>query len=63
MKKSKRIIAIVLIILNSIVLLGQVWPEGAPPFARVVNIIFLVLSLFFFISVFDQKQKVKNATV
>ncbi len=32
------------------VLLGQVLPEGAPPFARVVNILFLVLSLAYFLN-------------
>jgi len=37
-----------LLILNIVVLLGQVWPEGAPPFARTVNIIFLCGSLLFF---------------
>lgn len=42
-------IIIILLILNAIVLLGQVWPEGAPPFARTVNIIFLAASLAFFI--------------
>ena len=35
----------VMLLLNAVVLLGQLWPEGAPPFARVVNIIFLVASL------------------
>ena len=45
----KRVIVIVLIILNLIVLLGQLWPEGAPPFARTVNIIFLIGSLVFFL--------------
>jgi len=39
----------VLILLNVVVLLGQVWPEGAPPFARAVNIAFLVASLVFFL--------------
>ncbi len=34
-----------LILLNSVVLLGQLWPEGAPPFARLVNVLFLLLSL------------------
>ena len=40
----------VLVFLNGVVLLGQIWPEGAPPFARVVNIAFLVLSLVFFVA-------------
>ena len=39
---------IVLMVLNLVVLAGQVWPEGAPPFARVVNIVFLVGSLAWF---------------
>lgn len=38
-----------LLLLNVMVLLGQIWPEGAPPFARTVNIIFLCLSLGYFI--------------
>ena len=46
---NKRIVIIVLIVLNLIVLLGQLWPEGAPPFARIVNITFLVLSLLYFL--------------
>lgn len=48
MNKFNRISLIILIILNLIVLLGQIWPEGAPPFARTVNIIFLSLSLVYF---------------
>jgi len=43
-----RPVLVVLLILNAIVLLGQLWPEGAPPFARAVNILFLVASLVVF---------------
>ena len=43
-------VLIILVILNCVVLLGQLWPEGAPPFARVVNILFLLLSLFYFVA-------------
>ncbi len=43
-------VLIVLVVLNCIVLLGQLWPEGAPPFARAVNILFLLLSLFYFVA-------------
>ncbi len=46
---NSRVFIAVLVILNSIVLLGQLWPEGAPSFAPIVNIIFLSLSLLFFI--------------
>ncbi len=38
----RRPLLVVLLILNLIVLLGQVWPAGAPPFARSVNIVFLI---------------------
>jgi hypothetical protein len=34
-----------LLLVNAVVLLGQIWPEGAPPFARVVNIAFLIATL------------------
>ncbi|MBX2906894.1 MAG: hypothetical protein KF744_12700 [Taibaiella sp.] len=44
-----RALLVVLVILNVIVLLGQVWPEGAPPFARIVNIVFLSGSLLYLI--------------
>ncbi len=46
----KKLYIVLLLVLNAVVLLGQAWPEGAPPFARVVNIIFLVLSLLYFIT-------------
>ena len=38
----------VLILINAVVLLGQLWPQGAPPFARAVNITFLVAALSYF---------------
>ena len=47
--RSQKTIVIILIILNAIVLLGQLWPEGAPPFARTVNVIFLAGSLIYFV--------------
>ena len=50
-----RSLVILLVVLNCIVLLGQLWPEGAPPFARVVNILFLVLSLIYFIGVLRRR--------
>jgi len=40
---------ILLIVLNAMVLLGQIWPDGAPPFARVINIVFLSFSMLYFI--------------
>lgn len=40
-----RSLLLLLVVLNAVVLLGQLWPAGAPPFARVVNIVFLALNL------------------
>ncbi|HRG33064.1 MAG TPA: hypothetical protein PLN76_07275 [Saprospiraceae bacterium] len=58
--QSKYFIATFLI-LNGIVLLGQVWPEGAPPFARVINIIVMASDfLYFFILLW---HKIKNEKV
>ena len=34
----------ILLLLNFVVAMGQLWPEGAPPFARHVNIVFLILN-------------------
>ena len=42
-----RVLVGVLVLLNLVVLLGQIWPEGAPPFARTVNIVFLIATLLF----------------
>lgn len=46
--KTGKLTLTILIILNSVVLLGQLWPAGAPPFSRTVNIIFLICSLVYF---------------
>lgn len=35
-------IGMLLFIMGVMVLLGQLWPAGAPPFARSVNILFTV---------------------
>ncbi len=43
--------------LNIVVLLGQIWPEGAPPFARTVNIIFHTASLLFFLWLLKKNWK------
>jgi hypothetical protein len=48
--KISRPLLILLIVLNAVVLLGQLWPAGAPPFARAVNVVFLLLSLGVFVS-------------
>ena len=47
MKRVPKAFVVVLLVLNAVVLLGQVWPEGAPPFARGVNIAFLALNAFY----------------
>lgn len=53
--KAKNFILVILVALNCVVLLGQIWPEGVPPFARIVNIVFLVSSLLFFLFSFRKK--------
>lgn len=45
-----KLVPIVLMVLNGVVLLGQLWPEGAPPFARAVNIAFLVGNLVWLVN-------------
>jgi hypothetical protein len=55
--KTRKALIIILIVLNIVVLLGQLWPEGAPPFARIVNIVFLVATLIFFAALLLQKRK------
>ncbi len=40
----RRVLLVPLLLVNAVVLLGQLWPEGAPPFARAVNIGFLVVN-------------------
>jgi len=50
----KKPILILIVVLNCIVLLGQLWPEGAPPFARIVNIVTLVLNLIVLLTLFKK---------
>lgn len=49
-----RLILGILLALNLVVLVGQLWPEGAPPFARVVNIVFLCATLLYFAALFKK---------
>lgn len=53
---TKKPIIILIVVLNSIVLLGQLWPEGAPPFARIFNIVTLVINLILLIVIFRQQK-------
>lgn len=50
MKRGHKVFVVVLLVMNAMVLLGQVWPEGAPPFARGANIAFLVLNAVYLIA-------------
>lgn len=45
----KKILYLVLLIANTIVLLGQVWPEGAPSFAHTVNVVTLIVDVVVFL--------------
>ncbi|HEX8616025.1 MAG TPA: hypothetical protein VF911_00455 [Thermoanaerobaculia bacterium] len=53
---QRRWLLILLVVLNSIVLLGQLWPEGAPPFARTVNILCLIANLFVFVGLLSRRR-------
>ncbi|MEA5108913.1 hypothetical protein SDC9_14844 [bioreactor metagenome] len=53
----KRVILIVMLVLNLLVLLGQLWPAGAPPFAAVVNIAFLLLTLILIVYLLVKQRK------
>ena len=44
----KKPLCLVLLIANSLVLLGMLWPEGAPPFAATVNMVTLVANVVVF---------------
>lgn len=57
MKIFMRTFLILLTILNAIVLLGQLWPEGAPPFAGTVNIVTLFLNLGLLIFLLTRRQQ------
>lgn len=45
MSARRKAVLGVLLGLNAVVLLGQLWPEGAPPFARAVNVVTLALDV------------------
>ncbi|MCE3226433.1 MAG: hypothetical protein K0S32_984 [Bacteroidetes bacterium] len=58
MNKALKVILITLLVLNSMVLLGQIWPEGAPPFSGIINILTLTFNLFLFVLLlFKNKNK------
>lgn len=44
----KKMFYMLLLIANAVVLLGQLWPEMAPPFAREVNLATLSANLLVF---------------
>lgn len=50
MSKPHRMLLIGLTVIGLLVLLGQLWPAGAPPFARVVNIAFVATALAYFVA-------------
>lgn len=52
-----RPLVVLLLVVNVVVLLGQIWPEGAPPFARGVNIAFLVGTLLAFGSMLRRQAR------
>jgi hypothetical protein len=56
-KNTEKAWVILLMILNVMVLTGQLWPEGAPPFARMVNLIFLFSNFVFLIVCLKNQEK------
>lgn len=50
MTKQRKTIITILLILNAIVLSGQIWPAGALPFARIVNLLTLAANVIFLIA-------------
>jgi hypothetical protein len=57
MSTSMKIILIIVIVLNAMVLMGELWPEGKPPFARVVSIATLCIDLVFFLGQFWKDKR------
>lgn len=53
---NRKIALIVLLLVNALVLLGQIWPEGAPPFARSVNIAAGCANLIFIVACLRRKR-------
>ena len=45
----KAVLYWVLVVANAIVLLGQLWPEGAPAFAHTVNLATLAVDVVVFV--------------
>lgn len=45
----------VLLVANAMVLLGHLWPEGAPPFAGSVTLGFLVVNLLLLVGLLRRK--------
>jgi hypothetical protein len=45
----KRILYWLLVVANAIVLLGQLWPDGAPAFAHTVNVATLAADVVVFV--------------
>lgn len=56
MNKYIKIYTAILIILNAVVLMGQLWPKGAPPFAATVNILTLILNMIFLLALLLRKK-------
>ena len=44
----KKVLFVLLLLANGLVLLGQLWPEGAPSFAHTVNVATLAANLLVF---------------
>ena len=52
-----RIALLVLCVLNILVLMGQVLPDLTPPFAREVNIVFLIANLLMLVTMLARRPR------
>lgn len=53
----KKALVLVLLLANAAVLLGQLWPEGAPPFAPAVNVATLAADVVFFALLLAERRR------
>lgn len=50
-----RLLLWILLVANAMVLLGHLWPEGAPPFASMVTLGFLIANLLLLVGMLRRK--------
>ena len=56
----RNVLYVVLLVANSLVLLGVLWPEGAPPFAHTVTVATLVANVLVFLTFVMRRRSPKT---